>query len=319
MKVEQREASYILINVQAVSKTACGGFLMQSVRNYVSDEFVTGGFLYCETFWGVFLLILKSEIFWCHSLDVGWIQGDISCSWLNLNCCWDVLWCISTAGMRFNILQIVLLTELLSSRVSKVKWVHLGLLESSDLRWVFLIMVQIFFITDTNHISFHNNNLSSFCFIPFSFPLHPLCHHFISSFLSQHLPPPLCLLHLPPPRVHQERLAPWASVATPDPQVHPESRDFLAPQGRRAPRETLDPPEAPVKTGPQDWEASPEREDCLEPPWVWPREILRRPPGRYNELTLAFKKPVLQFFFILMTLVAENWPLDKSVLQRNAD
>lgn len=70
--------------------------------------------------------------------------------------------------------------------VSKVKWVHLGLLESLDLR------------------------------------------------------------------VHQERPAPWASVDTPDLQVHLESRDFLVPQGRRAPRETLDPPEAPVKTGHQD-------------------------------------------------------------------
>lgn len=69
--------------------------------------------------------------------------------------------------------------------VSKVKWVHLGLLESLDLR------------------------------------------------------------------VHQERPAPWASAATPDPQVHLESRDFLVPQGRRAPRETLAPPEAPVKTDPQ--------------------------------------------------------------------
>lgn len=53
-------------------------------------------------------------------------------------------------------------------------------------------------------------------------------------------------------RVHQERPAQWASVATPDPQVHLESRDFLVPQGRRAPRETLDPPEAPAKTDPQD-------------------------------------------------------------------
>lgn len=70
--------------------------------------------------------------------------------------------------------------------VSKVKWVHLGLLESLDLR------------------------------------------------------------------VHQERPAPWASAATLDHQVHLESRDFLVLQGKRAPRETLDPPEAPAKTGPQD-------------------------------------------------------------------
>jgi len=53
-------------------------------------------------------------------------------------------------------------------------------------------------------------------------------------------------------RVHLEKLAPWASAATPDPQVHLESRDFLVPQGRRAPRETLDPQEAQVKMGPQD-------------------------------------------------------------------
>lgn len=70
--------------------------------------------------------------------------------------------------------------------VSKVKWVHLGLLESLDLR------------------------------------------------------------------VLQERPAPWVSVAILDPQVHLESRDFLVPQGRRAPRETLDPPEDPVKTDHQD-------------------------------------------------------------------
>lgn len=53
-------------------------------------------------------------------------------------------------------------------------------------------------------------------------------------------------------RVHQERPVQWASVAIPDPQVHLESRDFLVPQGRRAPRETLDPQEAPVKTDLQD-------------------------------------------------------------------
>lgn len=53
-------------------------------------------------------------------------------------------------------------------------------------------------------------------------------------------------------RVHQERPAPWASAATQDPQVHLESRDFLVPQGRKAPRETPDPPEAPVKTDPRD-------------------------------------------------------------------
>lgn len=63
---------------------------------------------------------------------------------------------------------------------------------------------------------------------------------------------PLGLLESLDLRVHQERLAPWASVATPDPQVHLESRDFLVPQERRAPRETLDPPEALVKMDPQD-------------------------------------------------------------------
>lgn len=70
--------------------------------------------------------------------------------------------------------------------VSKVKWVHLGLLESLDLR------------------------------------------------------------------VHRERPVPWASAATPDPQVHLESRDFLVPQERRVPREILDPLEDLVRMGPQD-------------------------------------------------------------------
>lgn len=110
-----------------------------------------------------------------------------------------------------------------------------------------------FLITDAvNHIRFHNNTT---------------CPFFFS-------------LHLPPPRVHQERPAPWASAATPDPQVHPESRDFLVHQERRAPRETLAPPEALAKTDPQDWEVSLEREDCLELLWVWPEEILCRSPGR---------------------------------------
>lgn len=62
----------------------------------------------------------------------------------------------------------------------------------------------------------------------------------------------LDLLELLDLRVHQERPAPWVSVAIPDPQVHLESRDFLVPLGRRAPRETLDPQEAPVKMGLQD-------------------------------------------------------------------
>lgn len=62
----------------------------------------------------------------------------------------------------------------------------------------------------------------------------------------------LGLLELLDLRVHQERPAPWANVATPDPLVHLESRDFLVPQGRRAPKETPDLLEAPVKMGPQD-------------------------------------------------------------------
>lgn len=41
-------------------------------------------------------------------------------------------------------------------------------------------------------------------------------------------------------RVHQERLAPWVSVAILDPQVHLVSRVSLVPQGKRAPRATLD-------------------------------------------------------------------------------
>lgn len=53
-------------------------------------------------------------------------------------------------------------------------------------------------------------------------------------------------------RVHQERQVPWASAATLDPRVHLVSRDFLVPQERRAPRETLGPQEAPEKMGPQD-------------------------------------------------------------------
>lgn len=53
-------------------------------------------------------------------------------------------------------------------------------------------------------------------------------------------------------RVHQERLAPWVSVATPDPQVHLESRDFPVTQERREPKEIPVPLEALVKTAPQD-------------------------------------------------------------------
>jgi len=60
------------------------------------------------------------------------------------------------------------------------------------------------------------------------------------------------LLELLDLRVHQERLAPWASAATPDHQVHLESRDCLVPLERRAPKETLDPQEVLAKMGPQD-------------------------------------------------------------------
>jgi len=62
----------------------------------------------------------------------------------------------------------------------------------------------------------------------------------------------LAVLELLALRVHQERPAPWESVATQDPQVPPVSRDCPARQGRRAPRETQVPQEAPVRTDPQD-------------------------------------------------------------------
>lgn len=62
----------------------------------------------------------------------------------------------------------------------------------------------------------------------------------------------LGLLELLDLRVHQERPVPWASVVTLDPQVPPESRDFLVPQGRKAPKETPDPQEALARTDPQD-------------------------------------------------------------------
>lgn len=62
----------------------------------------------------------------------------------------------------------------------------------------------------------------------------------------------LDLLELLDLRVHQERPAPWASVDTPDPQVHLESRDFLVPLERRAQRETLDLLEALAKMDPLD-------------------------------------------------------------------
>lgn len=57
----------------------------------------------------------------------------------------------------------------------------------------------------------------------------------------------LGLLELLDLRVQQERLALMVSVATLDHQVHQENRDFLVPQERREPKETLDPQEALVK------------------------------------------------------------------------
>lgn len=49
-------------------------------------------------------------------------------------------------------------------------------------------------------------------------------------------------------RVHLERPAPWVSVATPDPLVHLESRDYLVPQGKKVLKETLDLLEDLVRT-----------------------------------------------------------------------
>lgn len=132
------------------------------------------------------------------------------------------------------------------------------------------------------------------------------------SFFSQHL-----VSYLHPTRVHQERPAPWASAATLDPQVHLESRDFLVPQAKRAPRETLDPLEASVKTVPQDWEVSPEREDCLEPLWVWPREILImliiiiiltvNVPFRSKSLALLRWKITAKSFLLFPSREVEDW------------
>lgn len=62
----------------------------------------------------------------------------------------------------------------------------------------------------------------------------------------------LAVLELLALRVHQERPAPWESVAIQDHQVPLVSRDCPAPQGRRAPRETQVPQEALVRTDPQD-------------------------------------------------------------------
>lgn len=53
-------------------------------------------------------------------------------------------------------------------------------------------------------------------------------------------------------RVHLERLAPWASGATPDPQDPPESRVFLVPLEKKELKEIQVPPEVLAKTGPQD-------------------------------------------------------------------
>lgn len=54
---------------------------------------------------------------------------------------------------------------------------------------------------------------------------------------------------IPFPRVQQERLALMVNVATLDRQVHQENKDFLVPQERKEPKETLDPQEAQAKTG----------------------------------------------------------------------
>lgn len=62
----------------------------------------------------------------------------------------------------------------------------------------------------------------------------------------------LALLELSDLRVHQERLAPWVSAATPDPQARLESRGFLVPQERRAPREIQVPLEVLAKMDPPD-------------------------------------------------------------------
>lgn len=90
--------------------------------------------------------------------------------------------------------------------------------------------------------------------------------HFPSSLLISLL---FLLFHCP--RVPQERLAPWASAVTPGLQDHQASRDSPDHLARRERREILVPQAAPGKTAPQDWEASPEREECLAPRWAcWP-------------------------------------------------
>lgn len=62
----------------------------------------------------------------------------------------------------------------------------------------------------------------------------------------------LDLLELLDLRGPQVKLAPWVSVAIPDPQGHQESRDYLDPLVRRAPKEILAPPAVPEKMVPQD-------------------------------------------------------------------
>lgn len=53
-------------------------------------------------------------------------------------------------------------------------------------------------------------------------------------------------------RVHLERLAPWVSEATLDPQAPLESRVFLVPLEKKELKEIQVLPEVLVKTGPQD-------------------------------------------------------------------
>lgn len=97
--------------------------------------------------------------------------------------------------------------------------------------------------TSSSHLHLFSSSSSLIILIP------PLNLSLLSFLDFNHLS-----LHpsLHPLRVHQARPAPWASVATPDPQAHLESRDFLVHQARRALREILDHQEAPERTGPQD-------------------------------------------------------------------
>ncbi|KAK6299506.1 hypothetical protein J4Q44_G00295390 [Coregonus suidteri] len=63
-------------------------------------------------------------------------------------------------------------------------------------------------------------------------------------------------------RAPQERPVPSVKEVTLDPQVHPESRVFLALLAKREPRETPVPREPPVRTVPLVYEDSQEREVC---------------------------------------------------------